>query len=345
MNHSFDQDDHQIAAWLRTAAPRPQPSPQAQSRAQAAAKDRWRQLLLSRRRAASSLILMWAGAAAVLVLVLFGTFVSVRSADEPPIAIAFGQVEHLVGAGRVTPSGEPETPLTAGVTVATGTSVTTESGRVAIAVPNGLSLRLDRYSQLYVDGPEQVTLVAGSLYVDTGLLTGSRRLRVASPAGTVEHVGTQYQVTIKGGATLISVRDGSVRLQPADARAKSETYLIPHGRQIELTPQREPVWSEVAPFDPRWAWAAQAAVPFVIDGRSVTAFLDWICRENGWRWSSAVGIAATDLDNIVLRGSIESLDVRDSLALVAAVAELEIALDAETGTLTVSRRHATPLPS
>jgi len=345
MNHRFEHDEERIAVWLRTAAPRPQPSPQAQSRAQAAAKDRWRRLLLSRRRPAAPLVLRWAGAVAALVLVLIGTLVSLRGADEPPVAVAFGQVEHLFGAARAAPSGEPETSLAAGTAIATGMRITTEYGRVAIAVPNGLSLRLDRYSQLYVDGPEQVTLLAGGLYVDSGPLAGSRRLRVASPAGLVEHVGTQYQVAIKGSTTLIAVREGSVRLQPADIGAHTEAYLIPHGRQVEFALSREPVWSELAPFDVRWAWAAQAAAPFVIDGRSVTAFLEWICRENGWRWSAGVDVAVADLDGTVLRGSIEGLDARESLALVAAVAEVEIALDAEAGTLTVSRRHAAPTRS
>jgi ferric-dicitrate binding protein FerR (iron transport regulator) len=334
MSSRPDPDEERIAAWLRSAPQRPEPSGLARARARAAAKARWREQLQSRARASRRSWPAWAGLAAALTLAVAGWLQWPRTLDGPGPGVAFATIERMTGDAHAAVNGGPDRALAQGATLVTGMVVATGAGRLAAAMPGGLSLRMDRGTRLRVDGAEQLSLIHGSLYVDTGGTAGSRRLRVMSPAGAIEHVGTQYRVTVQDGATRIAVREGALRLERRGG-AQGEALVITRGRQLELTSGGAPAWSEVASYDASWRWAAEAAPAFGIDGRSVRAFLDWICREQGWHWSAGAGLEPAQLDAILLRGSIEGLAPRDALALVAAIAELAIVLDTEAGAITV----------
>ncbi len=331
-----DPVEERIADWLRSAPPRPEPSAQARARAQAAAQARWRELLRTRKAASRRVFAGWAAVAAAAAIATGAWLLWPRAVEGPAPGVVFGTVEHLAGIARAAQAGEPARMLAAGTGLVHGMEVMTGDGRLAAAVPGGLSLRLDRYTRLRIEGSERLTLLEGSVYVDTGSTAGSRRLRITSPAGVIEHVGTQYRVTVRGSATRIAVREGALRLERR-GETPAEPLFVTRGRQLELSRGRDPSWSSLSAHDASWAWAAEAAAPIRIDGRSVRAFLDWICREYGWRWEAGAGFEAGELDAILLRGSIEGLAPQDALALVAAISELSIALDADAGKITVSR--------
>ena len=82
-----------------------------------------------------------------------------------------------------------------------GTVLATGDGRVAVSFADALSLRLDRGTRLRFDGHERVTLLQGALYVDSGGLNVGPPLTIATPAGEVRHVGTQFQVRVSGEIT------------------------------------------------------------------------------------------------------------------------------------------------
>jgi ferric-dicitrate binding protein FerR (iron transport regulator) len=341
MSSRPDPDEERIAAWLRSTPPRPEPSGLARARARAAAKARWRKGLQSRERAARGSSPAWAGLAAALTLAVAGWLLWPRAADGPGPGVAFATIERVTGDAHAALNGGPDRALADGATLVAGMVVATGDGRLAAAMPGGLSVRMDRGTQLRIDGAGQLSLIHGSLYVDTGNTTGVQRLRVAAPAGTIEHVGTQYRVTVQGDATSIAVREGALRLE---RRGTGEALVITRGRQLEIARGGVPTWSELASYDASWSWAALAAAPFPIEGRSVRAFLDWICREQGWRWEPVPGTDVQALDAILLRGSIDGLAPADALELVAAIAELSLELDAGTGTLAVRRADGAAQP-
>ncbi len=333
-----DLDEQDVAVWLRAMPPRPEPSELASERARAAARRRWQELLKNRRQSVSRPVRAraFAAVAGCAALAAAGTLIWMRDARVPAAGVAFGRVEHIDGGARLTAEGAPGRPLAAGAQLMTGTRLSTDDGRLAVALPGGLSLRVDRYSIVQVDGPGQATLVAGSLYVDSGTIAGPGHLRIASPAGTIEHVGTQYQATVRNESTMLAVREGAVRLQPARGSLEAADLIVPAGQQLELSPGKHAVWTPVTPFDVRWAWTAEAGPVLEIEGRSVSAFLDWICREHGWRWETRGALTRAEMDRILLHGSIAGLDADGSLALVSAVADIGFELEPATGTLAVS---------
>ena len=90
-----------------------------------------------------------------------------------------------------------------------GTTLSTSEGRVALTFGDSLSLRIDRHTRLRFDSREQVTLLAGALYVDSGGINAVPALRIETPAGAVRHVGTQFQVHVTGDVTACACAKGA----------------------------------------------------------------------------------------------------------------------------------------
>jgi hypothetical protein len=73
----------------------------------------------------------------------------------------------------------------------------TAEGRAATSIADALSLRLDRGTRLRFDDRDHVTLLEGSVYVDSGGLGLGPPLIIRTPAGDVRHIGTQFQVACR----------------------------------------------------------------------------------------------------------------------------------------------------
>ena len=112
-----------------------------------------------------------------------------------------------------------ETIARATLAIHTGTTLATSEGRVALTFGDSLSLRIDRQTRLRFDSREQMTLLAGALYVDSGGINAVPALRIETPAGVVRHVGTQFQVHVTGDMTRVRVREGRVLLTARFGRA------------------------------------------------------------------------------------------------------------------------------
>ena len=58
------------------------------------------------------------------------------------------------------------------------------------------------------------------------------------------------------------------------------------------------------------------AAPFALEGATVPAFLNWVSREQGWRWEYASPAARRLAERAVLHGSIDGLTPEDALLAV-----------------------------
>ena len=58
------------------------------------------------------------------------------------------------------------------------------------------------------------------------------------------------------------------------------------------------------------------APPFVLEGRTLSDFLDWAADEGGWRVELASRVRDTEIPKTVLHGSIEGLTPREALEVV-----------------------------
>ena len=296
---SSPKDDADVAALLRAAGPRPVPGPAARAAVQAAVEAQWRAAVAARRRRPR--YTAWAAAAGIAVAAV-AVWVARPALDSRHETVAFvarsvGDVELDRGDGRWT-------PLAAADSIASGARLRTSSGgRAALSLSNGLELRLDGRSLVALDDAKRATLTQGAVYVDSGNAPagGTADFVLGTPAGSVRHLGTQYEARLLDGGLQVGIREGRVRVSVAagDVIGDAGERLTVAGSRIER--------ARLAPNAADWNWTSEVTPPFSIEGRSVEAFLVWAARETGRTIVYASPDAARQARTVTLSGSVEGL--------------------------------------
>ena len=236
----------------------------------------------------------------------------------PPVRAIVATVERLEGSGGLV-SGQsasrPPARLGPADTMRAGDQIETGgTGRVGLRLSEGVSLRFDHGSRARLVSARAIELGAGAVYVDSG--PQSPELEVHTSFGIVRDIGTQFEVRLGEASLRVRVRSGVVEVRRADdvssARPGTELTLGPAGATSR----------DVPPYGPEWAWAAGVGPAFEIEGRQLGAFLDHLCREQGWRLAYADPKLALEASGIILHGSTEGLQPIDALAVVLATTGL-----------------------
>ncbi|HVY82483.1 MAG TPA: FecR family protein [Steroidobacteraceae bacterium] len=309
----IDPDEAGIARVLRAAGGRAQPAEEMKAAVRAAVHAEWRRTVARRHRRRVYLALAASLAMAALA-------VWIGRAYFAPSHEVVANVSRIVGTAQVR-SGRfgrwhvVAAPLHVGEALETGAD-----GRVALQLRDGVSVRLDHDTRIAFVDPERIDVKSGAVYVDAGATPQhSEHLRVGTPAGIVQHVGTQYEARIMRDGTRIRVREGRVALVPEKGGAAQSAAV---GEQLLVTTSGEIQRDAISPSDEDWSWAAQAAPPFDIDGRPVREFLTWVGRELGREIVYTTPAAEMEADRAVLSGSVGDLGPADALAAVLPTTQL-----------------------
>lgn len=212
----------------------------------------------------------------------------------------------------------PATQLQEGDEMRTGTS-----GRAALQLASGVQLRLDNATRVAFNDVHHARLRRGGVYVDSGV-TGaddSRTLELDTPAGTVRHLGTQYEARVTNGSLRVGVREGLVAIG-----ARTGEVFGRAGQQVALQ-DGEVTRSDLAVNSDAWAWIGSITPPFAIEGRSVDEFLSWAARETGRQVVYASPEAAARARAVVLKGSVQGLTPDAAVAAVLSTTRLQPAVD------------------
>jgi ferric-dicitrate binding protein FerR (iron transport regulator) len=322
--------ERSIERLIKLAGERDMPSPEGVERARQAAYESWNRAVgqqAGRRNLLKPLLgfALAAGLAAVALFAWHG-----RPAPMAPERVA--RIATLSGGATLheTRGGAPvrvEQPVHSGATLETG------EGRVALTFGDSLSLRMDRNTRLRFDDRGQVTLLAGSLYVDSGGLNAVQVLRIDTPAGVVRHVGTQFQVRVTRDTTSVRVREGRVLL----TRSAGSTTDIATGDELTVTDD-ELTWRHGLPsFGADWEWSATVASPLEIENRPLAEFLAWMAREHGWQIRYGDETLQQRTRDIRLHGSLAGLGTDAMLERVSLVTG--VAMSAHDGVLWVGGRQ------
>ena len=162
-------------------------------------------------------------------------------------------------------------------------------GPTLVTLAGGGTLRIGAGSSLNIAKATELSLEHGLIYLDMppGSIP-SNPLRVATLAGIVEHLGTQYEVMSDARAVRIRVREGQIRFSGAsgavDASAGTELLALP-GSQVTQT--------TIPTYGRDWLWTSALAPDYDIEGRSLMGFLHWASRELGRPWISPIAARAT----------------------------------------------------
>lgn len=310
-----DEDD--VARLLRLAGKRDSVPAERAARVKAAARDAWRGELVGRARRRRARLAAGLGAAAVLLLAI-GWLLLPRTAPVPAPAAAIA-VEALEGSAWSGPRA-----LGVGERVRPGSEVSTSAdGRLSFRLPSGHAVRLDASTKLRVFGEDLLALEAGAIYVETAFdHTDGTPVRVRTPLGTIEEIGTQFEVRLAGETLQVRLREGAVIMHGGagqhEVRAGSELTVNPDGSATRRT---------IATHGAQWDWLAAVTPMPDLEGRSARAFLDWVARERGWTLAFADEAVARSAGETVLGGSAENLMLADALDAVLPTCRLSYRVD------------------
>ncbi len=320
--------DTSLEELLREVGARDEPSADVMQEVQAAVHAEWRSMVDDRRRQRRAV--GWRIAASLVLAILIATFARNLVTAKPVQVATVANIDgsFLAVAGAM--------PRTVGAPVMTGELLRTDAKtRAALAFPNGLSLRLDRNTSIEVAAADVIALTTGAVYIDSPV-PGTKRtaLTVETHAGSVRHLGTQYEVRTEADRIVVSVREGHVMI--ANERGSNTGKA---GEMLQLNTAGELTRHTITAIDPRWQWAVATAPAFDIDDQSLAAFLQWIARETGRRIVYSSPAAETAAAAVKLRGSIAGLEAEAALNAVLATTQLrryrttaeEIGIELATG--------------
>ena len=308
-------NDDEIARLLRNAGERDRPDAAMQAEVRAAVEAEWRQLVATQDRRRRRTV--WAVAAGVVVAALGVWLMRPVLAPRPHAVADLVRVDGVVE-GRM--NGDTAwKPILPGVSFLAPQEIRTAAGaRAAVTLRSGVELRLDRATRLAFDGAEVASLHEGAAYVDAGTDARRRGFALRTTAGTVRHVGTQYEARLQHEGLRVAIREGSVRVETPDGPVPGNA-----GEQILLAGGQ--VTRDALPaHDGSWSWIGSVAPAFAIEGRTLSEFLRWAARETGRDLAYATADIEREGSRIVLHGSVEGLGPDESIAAVGATTRLGV---------------------
>jgi ferric-dicitrate binding protein FerR (iron transport regulator) len=315
--------EKEIRDLIRDAGRRPEIPAETLAGVREAARSAWQEMVADRtRRRFGWRAGLAALAASVLVAVLagwwwFGGEATVVVEDIATVELLDGRVEtvrrdgqepgvpHEIGVGTV---------LSSGLTLITPGGPGEPSGRIALRLVRGQSVRLDEGTRVHLLSDSRLELEQGAVYVDTGASgSGGAGLEIHTPLGIVREVGTQYEVRLRedDDAVRVRVREGTVSVT-----RDGESHAASYGEELTLRDDGLVVRSAVAPDGPAWHWVLAAAPSPDIEGQPLASFLDWVARETGWRVRYADEAIERSVATIKLHGTIEGLRPDESLDVI-----------------------------
>jgi ferric-dicitrate binding protein FerR (iron transport regulator) len=323
-------NEARIAALLQKIGPRPQPPAAIAASIKANLRTVWREEVLQQqaRRQGRRKAVGFALAASVLVSMGASWLLST-----PSQTAAFGHIAQVVNRVEyVDVDGEwrdlGQRLLRHNIELRTGSA-----GALRLHLNEGMDIRVGANTRLALRDAEALTLHAGLIYVDSNdQLGGYNSLRITTPFGEAEDIGTQFSVEVAPNRWQVQVREGLVQMS-----GEGLQHQVNAGDRVEIDISNDVTISHVDADDASWSWIAALSSEFSIEGASLQAYLDWLSRETGKTVVFASAKVSESASSTILHGSIDGLLPMESLSAVLAATDFQ-RVDSEPGKLMIDRQ-------
>lgn len=296
-------------------------SEEAYARIRTAVKSEWLLALPVSARSWRRGIAMAAGVAAIAIL---------AAAWFQPAAGAavFGTVVRADAGGLVKVS----SPFTSR-TLNPGTALIADEtfkarGSALVALDGGGTLRIAHGSVVEAHSLNEIELQEGLIYVDLppGLPRHRPAFVVRTSLGSIEHVGTQFEVATAAHAVRVRVREGEIRILRPQGRTETATA----GTEI-VVPQSGPVTRRtVSTHGNSWSWVEALAPDYEIENQQLVDFLRWAARETGRPLELADDHAREVAERTLLHGTVDGLTPLEAIGRVISTTTLRFDLQENT---------------
>ena len=305
-----EQDDG-VARLMNLAGLRPAVSADIEARVYNHVQQEWRNSLpVSQTR-------KWAVPLALAASILIAVTLMINPVGvEGALVGSVARVSNEFGATTAT--------LSVGDAVRAGDTLTTRNGQLLnIALPDNTSLRLAQNTSLQLDGPYRVTLVAGTVYADSGFLPSQgNKLAIQTEVGVITDIGTQFLVSFVGAELGVAVREGRV-----DVTAERDIYTARAGESLMSQVGSPAITGRIGATDRVWDWTLDVASDFEIENNSLLDFLEWVSRETGKELIFASDEIRAAAMATVLHGSVSDLTPSEAADTILATTEFDYRID------------------
>ncbi len=222
--------------------------------------------------------------------------------------------------------------LSAGGRIAPGAQLTTgPGGRAAMSLSAGPAVRLDSETDVRLISDSILELLRGAVYVDTGsafpqaAAANAHGIEIRTRLGRVRDIGTRFEVRLADDRLRVSVREGVAALARDD-----RTYTAPAGTRLRVDSSGAVETGTVEPLGTDWDWIQSITPPFDLEGRTLSAYLDWLSRETGWSVTYAEPSIARSAPGIIMHGTTSGLRPDETAAAVLPTCGLSHRLEGTT---------------
>jgi FecR protein len=318
-------DEHQLAEILQKTGPRPAPPEHMARQVRSAIHETWQIEVEKSRKARKTQLAAgagWLAIAASVVLLMTAGIVQLQSGAPTQIAVVDGSVNNV----EVYAGGSWQ-PLKGNSVDESSRIRTGIDSYLSLTLINGMNVRLDEATEVFLDKPESLNLDKGRVYVDSydyhaaGNRTTGNFL-VNTSFGSASDIGTQFVVAAHQDGWRVQVREGAVLVRDDDIRT-----TVNIGSRVSISANDELTTSRVAPHDRSWQWAENVTPEFVLEGRSAAEYLQWVARETGRKVSFRSELARSEAESTILGGSTEGLQPGESLGVVLSSTDLVVVDD------------------
>ena len=258
-------------------------------------------------------------AAALLLAILAGVLM-VRPAPEGPVIGSIVRIEN--GAVQAKSGWLLHHTLGAGSSLRVGETCEA-TGTTLVALAHGGSFRVAPGSSFELAAPDELFLHTGRVYFD--FPAGGHAFLLRATAGTVEHLGTQFEVTLVDAGMRVRVREGAVRVRTGSNVERAEA-----GSEVMVQQSGTIIRQSVPTYGPEWAWVEAIAPDFDIENRPLADFLTWVARETGRHIDFTDDRARTVAASTRLHGSVHGLAPLEALDRVLSTTTLRFEVHGDT---------------
>jgi ferric-dicitrate binding protein FerR (iron transport regulator) len=308
-------------------------SPEALARIRRATEAEWRAQVGPRRRS-------WiphAAAATILLIAGFGAW-QLWGRDAASGGAAVARLARAEGSGVVElHTLWRDTPVGIGAELRAGSQFIAR-GATLLALHGGGNVRVAPDTRFEVMSQDSVRLGRGEIYVDIPPgQHASASFTAITGAGEFRHVGTQFSIAVKDGATRLRVREGRVQWHGVDGDS-----TVPAGTEVLIGRDSHVSRSAIASSGEHWMWIDAMAPEIDIEDRPLGEFLGWVARETGRQIVYADDNTRRQVAAIRMHGSVRGLAPLQALKAVMASTSLRFELP--DGAIRVSFVGGSPPP-
>ena len=288
--------DQAMGQLLKVAGPRVGPGADRAARVHASVRQEWQQAV-KRKSTSKFWLLSSAAAIAATVIITMGLWEKVLDPVKPTRA----SLEIVKGSVIQEYEGQQQT-LSLGDELILGATITlADDSGLALRLASNQSMRVNANSQFELRTSDEIFLHRGAVYVDSGPDSFDASVLVQTPFGVARDIGTQFVVAVLTDQMQVSVREGLVNVgSNADM---SDPKQANAGEQLNIDRNGGFSRTSIDVFGEHWSWISDLIPIFETEGKTLAAFLEWVCRENGWTLQYTDDVVKRSAEIEILKGS------------------------------------------